>query len=224
MNAGNLATESREVKDFDRVILRDYGELTIEQGEQESLTIETDADILPRIQTKVEGGTLTLALGGSWADKLGNALTTSLTRKRIGYVLRVKKLTGLEVLGAASVTGSDIETERLALILRGAGSVKVDSLTAQWLEVDLPGMGSVDLSGHVSEQTINISGAGSYNARKLESKNATVELRGAGKATVWAAEELDVTIRGLGSVEYYGSPTVNKNISGLGRVTSLGSP
>lgn len=224
MSTEDLATESREVKDFDRVVLRDYGELIIEQGAHEALTIETDPDILPRIDTEVEGGTLTLALGGSWADRLGDALTTSLSRKPIRYILRVKKLTGLEVRGAASVTGSDIETERLALTLRGAGSVKVESLTAESLEVELPGMGSIDLSGRVSEQRLAISGAGSYDASKLESKKAAVDLRGAGKATVWAVEELDVTIRGLGSVEYYGSPTVNKSISGLGSVTSLGSP
>lgn len=224
MNTGNLATESREVKDFDRVILRDYGELIIEQGEQESLTIETDADILPRIETKVEGGTLTLAHGGSWADRIGNALTTSLTRKPIRYSLTAKKLRGLEVRGAATVRASSIETDQLTLGLGGAGSVKVESLTAHSLEVDLPGMGSVALSSHVSEQTITMSGAGSYKAPKLESKKATVDLRGAGKATVWVVENLDVTIRGLGSVEYYGTPAVKRKVSGLGSVTSRGNP
>jgi len=69
-----------------------------------------------------------------------------------------------------------------------------------------------------------MSGAGSYSAPKLESRRASVDLRGAGHATVWAVEDLDVTIRGLGSVEYYGSPTVKKNVSGLGSVTSLENP
>jgi hypothetical protein len=111
MSTGNRVTESRELKDFDRVILRDFGEPIVEQGEQESLTIDTDPEILPRVQTKVEGGTLTLALGGSWFDKLGDALTTSLTRKPIRYILTIRNLAGLEVRGAASVAGSGIETD-----------------------------------------------------------------------------------------------------------------
>jgi len=117
-----------------------------------------------------------------------------------------------------------IETDRFALKLSGAGQVNIKVLSAEMLEVDLPGACVIKVSGKVGEQRITISGAGSYSASKLESRRASVDLRGAGQATVWAVEYLDVTIRGLGSVEYYGTPTVKKSISGLGTVTSLGNP
>jgi len=57
-----------------------------------------------------------------------------------------------------------------------------------------------------------------------DAMRASVDLRGAGHATVWAVEDLDVAISGLGSVEYYGTPTVKKSVSGLGSVASLGNP
>jgi hypothetical protein len=223
MSTSNLATESREVSNFDRVALRDYGELVIMQGERESLTIEADADILPQIKTEVKNGTLDIRIGGSWMDKLGHALSTSFTRQWIKYNLTVKKLTGLEIAGAIRVNASDLETDRLALKLSGAGQVNIQALSAEVLEVDSPGAGAINIGGKVEEQRIVISGAGSYKAPKLESKRASVDLRGAGHATVWAVENLDVAIRGLGNVEYYGTPTVKKNISGLGTVTSLGN-
>ena len=53
--------------------------------------------------------------------------------------MSVKKLTGLEIAGAASVKASDIETDRLALKLSGAGQVNIKALSAEVLEVDLPG-------------------------------------------------------------------------------------
>jgi len=224
MSTGNLVTESREVSNFDRVALRDYGELVITQGEQESLTIEAHPDILPKIKTEVRDGKLIIKIGGSWFDKLGHAISTSLTRQWIKYNLTVKKLTGLEIAGAVSVKASNIETDRLALRLSGAGQVNIEALSAEVLEIDLPGACAIKVSGKVGEQRIALSGAGSYKAPKLESRRASVDLRGAGQATVWAVEDLDVAIRGLGSVEYYGTPTIKKSISGIGTVTSLGNP
>ena len=223
MSTGNLATESREVSNFDRVFLRDYGELVITQGEEESLTIETDRDILPQIKTEVREGKLIIKIGGSWMDKLGHALSTSLTRHAIKYDLTVKKLTGLEIAGAVSVKASSIDTDRLALKLSGAGQVNIEALSAEVLEVDMPGAGAIKVSGKVGEQRIAISGAGSYKASKLESARVSVNLTGAGQATVRAIENLDVAIRGIGSVEYYGSPTVKKSVSGIGSITSLGN-
>jgi len=223
MSTGNLATESREVSNFDRVFLRDYGELVITQGEEESLTIETDRDILPQIKTEVREGKLIIKIGGSWMDKLGHAFSTGLTRLGIKYTLTVKKLTGLEIAGAVSVKASSIDTDRLALKLSGAGQVNIEALSAEVLEVDMPGAGAIKVSGKVGEQRIAISGAGSYKASKLESARVSVNLTGAGQATVRAIENLDVAIRGIGSVEYYGSPTVKKSVSGIGSITSLGN-
>jgi hypothetical protein len=224
MSTGNRVTESREVSNFDRVALRDYGELVITQGEQESLTIETHPDVLPQIKTEVRDGELVIKIGGSWVDKLGHALSTSFARQWIKYNLTVKKLTGLEIVGALRVNASDLKTDCLSLKLGGAGQVNIEALSAEMLEVNLPGACAINMSGKVGEQRITMSGAGSYKAPKLESRRASVDLRGAGQAAVWAVENLDVTIRGLGSVEYYGTPTVKKNVSGLGTVTSLGNP
>ena len=224
MGTDNLVTESREDSNFDRVFLRDYGELVITQGEQESLTVEAHPDVLPRIKTEVREGKLVIKIGADWLDKLGHALSTSLSRQWIKYDLTVKELTGLEIAGAIRVKASGIETERLALKLGGAGQVNIRALSAEVLAIDAPGAGAINISGKVGEQRVVISGAGSYKAPKLESRRASVDIRGAGQATVWAVEDLDVTISGLGSVEYYGSPAVKKRVSGLGTVTSLGKP
>jgi hypothetical protein len=58
----------------------------------------------------------------------------------------------------------------------------------------------------------------------MRSQRATVQLKGTGKATVWATDELDVTARGLGIVEYYGTPHVKKNGSPMAGVVMMGVP
>ena len=85
-----LVLEERDVKDFYRVRWTGYGELVIQQGDRESLTIETDPDLLPKIVSEVEYGKLELGRGGTWRDQLNFAFETSLTRKPIYYRLTVR--------------------------------------------------------------------------------------------------------------------------------------
>jgi hypothetical protein len=63
---------------------------------------------------------------------------------------------------------------------------------------------------------MHLSGAGDFDAYDLISRNAEIDLSGAGSARVYATEDLDVSISGAGSVRYRGEPSVHKSISGLG--------
>ncbi|MFN2149033.1 MAG: head GIN domain-containing protein [Anaerolineales bacterium] len=220
--SNEFTTETRDVSDFKRVALRDYGELIISQGKKESLTIESEPQILEAIQTSVRGDTLDIRISASWLDKLNFALSTSLTRIPIKYTLVVKNLEALDILGAARVRIDGIESDRLAIVLGGAGEIVGRDLKTEQLDVDLRGAGRIELSGQADEQWITISGAGNYHAPDMATKETRVEVSGAGKATVAAKEELNLAIRGMGSVDYYGPGTVKRTISGLGSINHLG--
>ena len=224
MDKGSIVSETREVKGFERVVMRDYGELVITQGEKESLTVEAEPGIIGKIRTEVRGGNLDISMGASWLRKIGHAFASTISGSWIKYSLTVKKLTGLEVLGAARVSASKIKTERFSLILGGAGNIKVESLSAKQLEVDMRGAGKVEITGKVSEQSVIMGGAGGYVAPKLESAKANIDLRGAGTANVWVNKDLNVTITGVGNVKYYGAPAIKQKITGLGKLTPMGSP
>jgi hypothetical protein len=221
MTIKEIASETRDVRDFERVVLRDYGELTVTQGDTESLTIEADGEVLESIHTEVKGGTLDIRIGAGWFDKLRHALETSFTRKPLRYALTVKTLEALDILGAARAKLDGVETERLTLVLGGAGEIRATSLTAEHLEVDIRGAGRVEVTGKVAAQSVTVEGAGLYDARNLASNRASIEIRGAGAATVSVEETLEVAIRGMGTVDYYGPPTVEKSIAGLGMVNHL---
>ncbi len=51
--SGNIITQSIDVSNFDRVSLEGSGDVYIEQGQTESLTIEADDNIQPLLETKV---------------------------------------------------------------------------------------------------------------------------------------------------------------------------
>jgi hypothetical protein len=224
VDKGNVFSETREVQGFEKVVMRDYGELVIKQGEKESLTVEAEPGIIGKISTEVRGGILDISMGASWLRKIGHAFTSSISGSWIKYSLTVKKLTGLEVLGAARVLASKIKTERFSLVLGGAGKIKVEALAAKLLEVDMRGAGKIELTGKATEQSVIMGGAGGYVAPKLESAKAHIDLRGAGSANVWVTKDLNVTITGVGNVKYYGAPAINQKITGLGKLTPMGSP
>ena len=225
MSIDEVITEPREVSGFERVALRcPAGEavLVITQGKKEALTIRARQKIVSRIKTEVKGGRLTITTGGTWSDKLVDVLQTSLTRPQIICCLTVSKLVDLQVIGFAEVRLDGLHTERLALNLSGAGDVRIAALSAGLLEVDLRWMGQIEVAGEVTQQRVQIS-MGTYGARRLESKQAEVTLKGAGYATVWATDTLDLNVRGPGGVAYYGTPTVRRSLSPVARVTRLGA-
>jgi hypothetical protein len=216
--SGHVVTEERTVADFDRVSLTGAGDVIITQGETEALTVETDDNLLPYIQTRVKHGTLTLGFTAAARNK--NVRPT----QGIIFHLSVKDLTALQLFGAGNIRAASLEADRLELHLSGAGDVQVDALTAQELEVRLSGAGNFRLAGQVTEQDVRLTGAGDYRAGELESQTATVQLSGVGRATVWAADSLDTQITGVGEIQYYGDPDVIRGSSRLGRLVRRGNP
>ena len=215
--SGNVVTENRPVSDFNRVSLTGVGEVIITQGEEESLTVEADDNLMRYIKTEVKFGTLILG----FTDEVKNKNIRP--SEQIKFNLSVKDISGLDISGAGDVNAASLDTDRLEIVVGGAADVSISSLTAEGLVVHLNGAGNVELAGQVAQQNVEINGFGAYHAAKLESQTAIVEVNGAGSATLWATDTLDVRIPGAGSVAYYGSPSVTKKITGVGMIISRGN-
>jgi hypothetical protein len=213
-----VITENREVSGFDRVDFSTVGELTITQGERESLTIEAESNVMRRIKTEVRGDTLHIDMksGFPW---IWNIIPT----KPIKYELTVRELSDVDLSGLGSIYAGGIEADRLNLGITGAGQIVIRSLSADALEVEHTGVGKCELSGQVRRQEVILTGAGDYDAADLESERAEVTVTGLGKTTVWVTEDLDIVLSGAGKVSYYGHPAVSQEVTGLGKVESLGN-
>ncbi len=211
--SGNVVTEEREVSGFDSVALSAFGEVIISQGDDESLTVETDDNLMPYIQTEVRNGTLELGLARN---------TVPVPSRSLVFRVSVKELTALDSSGAGRFELDELDTDRLKVNLSGAGDIKINSLNATDLAITVSGAGNVEVAGAVETQEITLSGLGNYAAPELESQAATVRISGAGGTSIWVQDSLDVVISGAGNVDYFGSPEVSKDISGVGGVTSRG--
>ncbi len=220
MNTNNFSTETREIKDVRRILLKDYGHLFLSQGDEESLRIEGEPDVISTVKAFVREGELVLDIDAGWFDKTWSAVTSAVEGRVLKYHLMVKNLDGIFVQGASSVKMTGLKTESLYLTLKGAGEIVLTGLECGLVDVDLPGAGRIALSGKTDRLNVSMKGAGSFDGPQLESREARVTLRGVGKATVWASAQLDATVEGIGAIDYYGNPVVRQNVSGLGKVNA----
>jgi len=178
--SGDIITKKREFSNFDHVAMTGVGEVFITQGEEESLTIEADDNIMPYLQAEESSGKLTIGF------KEGKSIRFIIPTRQptIKFTLVVKDLTKLDLSGLGNIKMPSLETSQLDFLLNGAGNVSIDSRKTGHLSVMINGLGNVTLAGEATEQDITINGGGSYHAGDLQSQKATVDASGLGKTTL----------------------------------------
>ena len=211
--SGNVISEKRDVRGFKQVELAGSGELTISQGDTESLTVEADDNIMPRIRTEVHGDRLRIGL------EQGVSVRPTAPMR---YTLVVRDLTGVELSGSGKILAGALRCSDLTLDISGSGSIRFDQLAAGNVRAEIDGSGNMRIAGKANRQDVQISGSGSYQAEDLESRSAKVSIDGSGDSTLWVRDSLSTSISGSGSVHYYGNPSLSKSASGSGHVRSLG--
>ena len=209
--SGDIESEEREVSGFDEIQFTGVGNLIIEQGDEETLTVEADDNIIGLIETEVKGDELRIGF------KRGvNVIPTG----KIKFYLTVKDLDRIDLLGLGDVDCDEFETDDIEFNISGSGNIDFE-LIAGTIETSVSGLGDINLSGEVDSHRIKISGSGKYNAEELKSKDCEIEISGLGSATVDVSGDLDIELNGVGNVYYKGDPQISQHISGLGRIKSL---
>lgn len=105
------------------------------------------------------------------------------------------------------------------VLLNGAVSLTASNVSGSDLKLESNGASSINVEGSVTNLEANFSGAGSLDAKALQTQTTKVSLSGACSADVTVSESLEGSISGAGAITYGGNPkTVEKNISGVGRI------
>lgn len=212
---GEVVAEQRSLPSFSRIVIHGFADVTLIQGNAESVAVEAQAKHLAGVRTDVVGGTLTIANDQSrrwWSEFLGGGVRPA--RVTITY----RQLEAIEASGAVRLRAERLKTERLSVSASGATALKIADLDTKELLLTGSGAIKVEAAGHATHQTISISGAGVYRAAELVSDDARVSVSGAGRVIVQAEKTLGIDLSGAGSVEYIGNPKVTQQISGAGRV------
>lgn len=208
VGSGNVINETRSVSGFSEVSLSGIGTLIITQGNEESLIIEADDNVLPFIKTQVNNNKLEISYD------TGMPAPT----EEIKMYLTLKDISSVEIQGTGKVESSQLNTDKLNINIEGAGKADIENLTVNELVSNISGAGQIFLSGSASSQKVTINGAGNYQAENLQSMTAEVNINGAGNVILDVSEFLKAIISGTGKVEYTGNPELDQQINGAGTI------
>jgi hypothetical protein len=185
--SGTIVTEAREVEGFSEIRLEGSGDVLVDVGSSESLTIEADDNLLPLISTEVRGSRLVI-------DHERELSPTA----DIVYRIEAIDFDGVAIAGSADVVAPDVDCGVFSVSVAGSGSLDLDGV-CEGLEVDIAGSGDLDAGGLVVDRAaISIAGSGDVVV------NATEELRvsiaGSGDVVYLGDPVTEVDIGGSGEV------------------------
>ena len=208
--SGTSASEARTVAEFQAIGLSGQVDLVVRQGVQTSVQVQADDNLLPLLETVVEGNTLQVR----W--KKGQSLYT---RAKVLVTVVTPKLTRLSVAGSGDVQLEAFSTPALQLSLSGSGNARLETLTTDDLGIRISGSGDVSGKGTAGKLKVSIAGSGDVRLADLRADDVTVAIAGSGDAAVNAQKTLQVNIAGSGDVTYTGTAQVKSSVAGSGSVT-----
>jgi hypothetical protein len=231
--SGDVVDQTFEVRDFDRVTLEGFGSVFIEQGQTESLSVETDENIIPLLDIRVQGNELHLGIKRGYDVRPSQSITFNLTVKDLNavavegsgdfYVEPVSASNlAVSIDGSGNIDIKGVTGDSLSIDLDGSGNITIEDLEVQTIDTSLQGSGDIELEGNADRQEVSVNGSGNYLAGELETVSTDIRIPGSADVTVWTSEDLNIQVSGSGNVQYFGAPRVDQSGSGSGNITSLG--
>lgn len=213
--SGSIQKQTRELAHFTGLGISLPASVELRIGTTESITIETDDNLLPLIETVIEDGTLKVR---------PTSKSLNLKPKSMKIVIQARQIERIALGGAGSVESDALRGKKMNFVIGGSGAITVKGLEAQSLKVTLGGSGNFTSgAGSADTVAVSISGSGAVDLGQLKSRDASVNLAGAGRATVWASEALNMRVAGSGDVNYYGDPKLSTSVAGSGTARRLGA-
>ena len=205
---GNIEIEEIKIGNFNEIKIGGNYDVTLIRSDETKVVIETDENLFRYINTEYFDQILNV-------NSVRNLNSTEGIKIEIYY----KKLNKIYSTGASSIKHEGVlVTEELDINLSGVGSIELEIQTNK-VRANLTGAGVVQLSGDSHFQETHISGAGGLKAFDLKSKECSINLSGVGGAEVFASEKLEATITGVGGIIYDGNPKIiEKQITGFGKI------
>jgi hypothetical protein len=203
-----IIEDTRNVSYFDTVRMIGSYKLYLSRGPSQAIRLEGEDNILPIIETRVNGDTLEIESIRPYHSHVG-----------ITVFVSIEKIRGLEIDGTSKIIGEeDLDADDLHLEIIGAGEIDL-TVSAQSIFTRIVGAGKMSLQGDANQHQVEIEGAGNIEAANLQVGSYDIIINGAGSCRIFVTNALNVIIHGGGIIYYRGSPTViNSTINGAGRL------
>jgi RNA polymerase sigma factor (sigma-70 family) len=207
--SGQEATKELKLADFTSVQVGGIFQVEITLAKAFRVAVTADDNVLPYVQVRKDGSTLTIGLGSK---------KQRLQKVTLKVAIAMPSLEGLSSSGVSKVTLKGLKSARnCKLRISGASHVKGD-LQARSLDVEATGASHVSLTGSAREARLVGNGASHLTLAGLTLRTADVVLTGASHAKIQVARQLDYQLSGASHLNYVGEPRIGKKqVTGVSR-------
>ncbi len=213
--SGNLATRERNISGIRSVSVSAGMNLYIEQSGYESLRIEAEDNVIPKILTEVKNGHLEIKYK-PWIFGFGGINVTS----PVNIYLTIADIDAIKASSGSYLESGMISTESLKLSLASGASGEVEIQVSK-LIVDLSSGSNLKIGGTAQTQEADLSSGVKYDAYGLKSTQAKLDVSSGAVADINVSERLDVDISSGATVRYIGTPKIISDISSGGNLKNV---
>jgi hypothetical protein len=190
--SGNVVTKDISVQSFDQLEASGVFNVSLTQGDKESVKIEAEDNLQQLFEVKNEGSKLIVSMKKDSHFNSKKKMTVYISFKNL-------KSMDLKMVGNLSSEGN-LNFGDLSLDNKSVGSVEL-ALNAQKIDIKNKSVGNLKLSGKAENAVIRSNSVGSIKAADLVVQTMDIDNDGVGSAEVNAAKELKVKDSFLGKVK-----------------------
>ncbi len=188
--SGVSKTEVREVEDFNSLSFGGSGEVTIRVGQEKSLVVTFDDNLIDMVETKVIDGELIVRVNGSYHSTLG-----------LDIEIGVPELVAVSVSGVGDIEVLDMSGSRLEVTVSGVGEVKVIGSVDE-LECRVSGVGDAELR-QLKAKRVEVSVSGTGGAEVFASESVDASASGVGGIDVYGnPSNVQESASGIGDIDF----------------------
>lgn len=192
--SGVAVTETVEVEVFERMSIAGGATVTWQPGEQASVTVTVDENLLPHLVRESTNGRLDIHF-----DRNVQIQTP------MKVIVTTPKLTEITLVGGGLMALDNLEQESLRIELVGGGGFNATGRCDR-LDVAVIGSGTVGTQKLIAQEVqIQITGSGTVDAHA--DKSCDVTIIGSGEVSVAGAAEPTHEIVGSGTVRRVAAPS-----------------
>jgi len=206
--------ETCPVSQFTGIFASGTFEITVVKGNEESLLLEADNDIMPYVHSKVKDGVLKL-----YFDK---KIPEDMRYKTVKVNVVIKDLNKVFLSGRCMLISNDtfsptkfkvmcsghsvmminINTKQLDISVCGKNKIQINANVIDDTEVNMSGYSEVDLTGSTTNFKIDISGFSSVKAKDFIAKTANINSSGTCNVNVNVTDVVKINSSDTTTINY----------------------
>lgn len=205
---GESASEARITSEFSKVRSEGEFDIHITQGSEFDIVVRAESNLIPYIETDVNGNTLKIHTRGLRDLKNSLPMEVFITAPFVDEITQS---------GSGSIISDFFEANHFKYTISGSGSIDA-AIEANSVDGVISGSGTLFLTGAANTADFIISGSGLIDAWDMQVQSCEATVSGSGSMWLAVEQYLKATISGSGSVYYTGTPETETRISGSGNI------